>query len=457
MASPSTEMPAHTCSPSKKRLKHPLLDLAPGRLLLLVILAIFLAEVGEGLLLMNVPPASKLTQIFIDMASMLVVLSPVYFFIYRPFRNQWNDHQRLQAELGKSEQRLKYALEAINDGVWDWIVPTDEVYFSPRWQTMLGYEPGELASQYRTWESHLHPEDKQQVIQALLDHVEGRTPFYEREYRLRTKGGQYIWIHDRGRVVERDAQGKALRVTGTHTDITRRKQAETEIHRLWQELDRTAEKERASLTRDLHDHLGQMVTVLQLELGFFKRTLQEPEQVDLCRQIIGLTTELGHEIRNVTSRLRPPALDLGLVPALKYDLEHLHDLRVTLYASGLERQRFAPEVEIALFRIYQEALNNVLKHARARTVDIRLQQLDGRITLAVQDDGVGFEPDDVCAAGKSSGIGLVGMRERLAALGGHLEITSRPGQGATVLAYLPWPQADPGAAEKAFEEPIRVG
>jgi PAS domain S-box-containing protein len=454
MASPGTEMPAKTFSPRRGRLQHPLLDLRPGRLLLLVILTLFLAEVGEALLLMNIPPASKLAQIFLDMASMLVVLLPIYFFIYRPFQNQWNDHQRLEAELEKSEQRLNYALEAINDGVWDWIVPTGEVYFSPRWQTMLGYEPGELEAHYRSWESHLHPEDKAQAIQALMDHVEGRTPFYEREYRLRTKSGRYIWILDRGRVVERDAQGKALRVTGTHTDITGRKQAEAEIHRLWQELDRTAERERASLTRDLHDNLGQMVTVLQLELGFFKRTLQAPEQVEHFSQIIDLTTGLGHEIRNVTSRLRPPALDMGLVPALKYDLEHLHGLRATLHVADLELQRFAPEVEIALFRIYQEALNNVIKHARAQTVDIRLQRLDGKITLAVQDDGVGFEPEQVRAAGKRSGIGLMGMRERLAALGGHLEIISRPGQGATVLACIPWPQQEPGVAEKNFAEPM---
>jgi two-component system sensor histidine kinase UhpB len=442
-------MPAHTCSPSKKRLKHPLLDLAPGRLLLLVILAIFLAEVGEGLLLMNVPPASKLTQIFIDMASMLVVLSPVYFFIYRPFRNQWNDHQRLQAELGKSEQRLKYALEAINDGVWDWIVPTDEVYFSPRWQTMLGYEPGELESHYSTWESHLHPDDREWAIQALTDHVAGTNPSYESEYQMRTKDGRYIWILDRGRVVERDAAGKALRVTGTHTDITRRKQAEAALHLLWQQLDRTAENERTRLAQDLHDQLGQLVTVLQLDLGVFKRTLQQPKDVDRCRQLIDLTTQLGHEIRHVTARLRPPALDSGLVPALKYDLEHLrshlYDLQITFKAPGLERHRLEPEVEITLFRIYQEALNNAVKHARARTIDIRLQREDSEIILVVQDDGVGFEPQKAFPGEMDhEGLGLVGMRERVAALGGRLEINSSPGRGTTVMAFLRDRPQEPG-------------
>jgi signal transduction histidine kinase len=230
-------------------------------------------------------------------------------------------------------------------------------------------------------------------------------------------------------------------VTGTHTDITRRKQAEAALHLLWQQLDRTAENERTRLARDLHDQLGQLVTVLQLDLGVFKRTLQEPGDVVRCRQLIDLTTQLGHEIRHVTARLRPPALDSGLVPALKYDLEHLRkhlqDLQITFQAPGLERHRLEPEVEISLFRIYQEALNNAVKHARARTIDIRLQREGSEILLAVQDDGVGFEPQLAFPGERNQGgVGLVGMRERVAALGGRLEIISSPGQGTTVKAFL---------------------
>ncbi|HXV21713.1 MAG TPA: PAS domain-containing protein [Desulfuromonadales bacterium] len=430
-------------------MKHPLLDVSPGRLLLVVILSILLAEVGERLLLGHAFPESDLPHAFIDMISMLVVLVPIYFIIYRPFQTQWHQRQRMEEALKTSEERLKYALEAINDGVWDWLVPTGEVYFSPRWQTMLGYEPGELASHYSSWESHLHPEDREKTLQALTDHVNGLTPSYQSEYRMRTKDGHDIWILDRGRVVERDSAGKALRVTGTHTDITMRKQAEAALHLLWQQLDRTAENERARLARDLHDHLGQLVTVLQLDLGVFKRTLQEPEDVARCRQLIDLTTQLGHEIRQVTARLRPPALDSGLVPALKYDLEnlrkHLYDLQITFQAPGLERQRLEPEVEITLFRIYQEALNNAVKHARARTIDIRLQREGSEILLAVQDDGVGFEPQLTLPGEKNQGgIGLVGMRERVAALGGRLEIISSPGEGTTVKAFLPNQPQEPG-------------
>jgi PAS domain-containing protein len=160
------------------RMRHPLFDLTPGRLLMVVISSILLAEIGERLILGGVPPASDLAQVFMDMASMLVVLAPIYFFVYRPFQTQWHERQGMEEALKKSEERLKYALQAINDGVWDWIVPTGEVYFSPRWQTMLGYEPGELKAHYSSWENHLHPEDREKAIKALTDHVNGLTPSY---------------------------------------------------------------------------------------------------------------------------------------------------------------------------------------------------------------------------------------------------------------------------------------
>lgn len=424
------------------RSKHPLLDISPGRLLVLTILTILLAEIGERLILAGVPPASDLAQIFIDMISMLVVLTPVYFLIYRPLQAEWHQRQQREEALLKSEERLKYALEAINDGVWDWIVPTNEVYFSPRWQTMLGYEPGELEANYRTWEGRLHPEDKEKTVGALMAHVQGKTPHYESEHRLRTKDGHYIWIHDRGRVVERDAQGRSLRATGTHTDITRRKLAEEEIHRLWRQLDRAVTKERGRLARDLHDHLGQLVTVLQLELGLVKCSLREPEQLAGCARITDLVTQLGTEIRNVASRLRPPALDMGLLPALKSDLgslrEHLVNPKIRLHAQEMELQRFDAEIETTLFRIYQEALNNAVKHAHARTIDIRLQRQEDGVLLAVEDDGVGFDPQQRPSSTTGQvGIGLASMRERISAHGGHLDITSTPGLGTTISAFLP--------------------
>jgi signal transduction histidine kinase len=280
-------------------------------------------------------------------------------------------------------------------------------------------------------------------MNRLNAHLEGRTPTYENEYRVRGKSGAWFWFHAMGRVTSRDQEGRPLRMIGIFNNITDRKKDEEEIHLLWQHLDRAGENERARLAQDLHDQLGQMVTGLQLGLGAFKRV-----QVEQCQKLIDLTTQLGTEIRNVTTRLRPPALDTGLVPALEYDIErlrqHLAEYQITLHAPGLERERLHPEAELTLFRIYQEALNNAVKHAQARTIDIRLQREGPEIILAVKDDGSGFDVNQTHATNNGhQGIGLLGMQERIAALGGRLEIISKPKWGTTVMAILPFRPQEP--------------
>ncbi len=137
-----------------------------------------------------------------------------------------NDRKQMEESLRESEKRLAYALEASVGGVWDWNVKTGKVYYSPRWIESLGYLPEEVPPHVSFWQSLVHPDDMPRVEEVLRAHFEGRTPSYEVENRLRKKSGEYRWNLDRGKVVERDADGKPLRMVGTDTDITERKQAE---------------------------------------------------------------------------------------------------------------------------------------------------------------------------------------------------------------------------------------
>lgn len=125
-----------------------------------------------------------------------------------------------------SEERLKLALEGTEDGLWDWNVITGEVYFSPRLEAMFGFAPGALEPRHAAWLARVHAEDKAAVEAALNAHLQGRTPIYEAEHRLLTKDGAWLWVLDRGKVVERRADGTPIRAVGTHTDITARKHAE---------------------------------------------------------------------------------------------------------------------------------------------------------------------------------------------------------------------------------------
>jgi PAS domain S-box-containing protein len=141
---------------------------------------------------------------------------------------------RKQAEeaLRLSEKRLKLALEAADNGVWDWNITTGEAYFSPQFQQMIGYKVGELEANVNSWVNLLHPEDQRKVQEALNLHLEGRTSAYQTEFRMRRKSGDWQWIFSTGKIVERDETGKPLRMLGTHQDISERKQAEKEQQNL---------------------------------------------------------------------------------------------------------------------------------------------------------------------------------------------------------------------------------
>jgi PAS domain S-box-containing protein len=130
--------------------------------------------------------------------------------------------------LNKSDERLKLALDSVSDAVWDWRVDTGEVYFSSRWYTMLGYEPYELPQDFETWRRLLHPDDLPGSEAEVYQHLETAEPF-EIEFRMRSKDNKWRWILARGKTVEQDDQGKAVRMLGTHIDITERKQIEEQI------------------------------------------------------------------------------------------------------------------------------------------------------------------------------------------------------------------------------------
>jgi diguanylate cyclase (GGDEF)-like protein/PAS domain S-box-containing protein len=133
------------------------------------------------------------------------------------------------AALRVSEERLARALDAGSDGLWDWTIATGQAWYSERWLTMLGYEPGELEGLVGTWRGLLHPQDALKAQELLQAHFDGRSPVYECEYRLRRKDGSWGWVLARGKVVERDAGDLPQRIVGTHIDIAARKLAEQQI------------------------------------------------------------------------------------------------------------------------------------------------------------------------------------------------------------------------------------
>jgi PAS domain S-box-containing protein len=205
-----------------------------------------------------------------------------------------------------------------------------------------------------------------------------------------------------------------------------------------QRLVEAQETERRNVARELHDQIGQLITGLKLRLEMCARL---PD--DTLRGALGdaqtLVRELLERVRELSLDLRPTMLDdLGLVPALLWLFERFTaqtNVQVALKHAGIELRRFAPKVETAAYRITQEALTNIARHAHASAVTVRLWATPEMLTVQIQDDGVGFDPEAVLA--DSISTGLSSMRERATLLGGHLEIESSPNAGARLTAELP--------------------
>lgn len=148
---------------------------------------------------------------------------------------RWKQKHQREA-LRQSEQRLSLAVEAANAGIWDWNPKSGEVYFSPRYYTMLGYAPNEFPASFPNWADRVHPEDIARCRRILREHFERKKSRFEMEFRMRTKDGDWRWILARGNVVETDGQGEAVRMAGTHVDITQRKQVENALRESRQRL-----------------------------------------------------------------------------------------------------------------------------------------------------------------------------------------------------------------------------
>jgi signal transduction histidine kinase len=198
------------------------------------------------------------------------------------------------------------------------------------------------------------------------------------------------------------------------------------------------ELERRRLARELHDETGQALTSILLGLKGLEDAAGGEELGAAVARMRELVVETLQDVRRLAVELRPKVLDdFGLVPALERLTESFGEqteIRVR-FETGLGDERLPPDVETALYRIVQEALTNVVKHAQARTVSIVLARKPNAVALVVEDDGQGFDPANT----REGGIGIEGMRERVGLLEGKLQIEARPGAGATIVAEVPLP------------------
>ena len=299
---------------------------------------------------------------------------------------------------------------------------------------------------------HMHPLDffdvgHQQLLKERIETV------FERgeesvEAPFRTKSGRTLPYLFTGRRLRYSGEDFLI---GVGIDISQRKAAEealdAQLARL-QSLSRQVleiqETERNALGRELHDSVAQDIGAVSLNLTIVRSLLGEPLEPSVAQRLDDsekLLEDAAQRLRDVMLELRPPGLDeFGLIAALGEHAQRVArraGFKVTVH--GTEPQpRLSPTVAIALFRIAQEALNNTVKHARARHVEIRLETGSDSATVTIRDDGMGFDPTARAARG-DGGMGMLTMAERAESIGAHCRVHSAPGAGTCVSVTLPWP------------------
>jgi two-component system sensor histidine kinase UhpB len=353
--------------------------------------------------------------------------------------------EKIQALTRQKEDHLRLVIDTIPTMAWS-VLPDDTVDFVNR--RSLEYSGLSLEKALKEVIHWVHPEDLPRVMEKWSVDMAAGEPS-EDEMRLRRADGVYRSFLVRT-VPLRDEQEGIVKWYGTATDIEDRMRAEDALRRsaaehqaLSRRLVELQESERRQLSRELHDRVGQNLTALKINLDILQTGLA-PNGSDEVRARVGVSATLLEAtmdtIENVMSELRPPMLDdHGLAAALDWhaiNFSKRTGIAVAVRASETAG-RPAPQVEIALFRIAQEALNNVAKHAGARRVEIALGHANGECVMSVEDDGIGFHGMEGTADKPKPGLGLVTMRERAQAVGGRFDVRALSARGTRLTVRVP--------------------
>jgi PAS domain S-box-containing protein len=287
-------------------------------------------------------------------------------------------------------------MEASNDGFWDWNIETGEVYFSKRWKEMLGYEKEDIAPHVSSWEKLVHPEDMAHVMEVLGAHLKGETPLYQTEHRVRMKNGEWKWILDRGKVIQRDTNGKPLRAAGAHVDITEKKLLEAALElrkrflsiashelktpltslylisetalRILRDRNTTNKEERLesllkkndSQIKKLNRLIDEMLDVTRIETGKIKL---KPEWFEIKKFILELKDQFSSQVQTITK----------------------HPLKIHL------NENFNVYWDhVRIEQVLGNLITNAIKYGGNTPIEIDFKKINNQVTITISDQGHGI-------------------------------------------------------------------
>jgi len=365
----------------------------------------------------------------------------------------WNRTLRIRilhrtAALGESEQRFRQIAENIHEVFWliDMVKQTI-LYVSPAYEAIWGRTCESLYQAPRSFIAAIHPEDRARVVDAI---ERDREHGFEVEYRVVRPDGSIRWIWDRGFPI-RDELARLYRIAGIAEDITERKKAEEQLKATSEQLralsasiSSAREEEGTRIARELHDEMGSALTSLKWELESIEKLCSEAgnqaESSNAREKIKGMMEVIDatlNAVLRISSELRPTILDdLGLLEAIEWQAQQFEartgiDCQIDSFVENVDLTR---EKATAVFRVLQEALTNVLRHAHATRVNITIGEEEGEFAFEIRDNGRGITEDEING---SRSLGLIGMRERAHLAGGRIEIIGIGARGTLLILRVP--------------------
>ena len=349
------------------------------------------------------------------------------------FRNV-TERKRAKDNLKESEEKYRTLIENMGEGILMTDLDDRILYTNQRISEIYGYSPDELTG--KIGYEILEHTDFHDVLKSKKEkRLQGQPDTFE--VKGIKKSGETIWVRINGAPV-RNAGGEIIGSVGIVSDITGQKQAGERMLQLINRLLESEETMKSKAAHQLHDHVGQNLTALTINLNYMAMQLSKDSKTKVQNRLddsLAILSQTIEQIRDIMSDLRPSVLDdYGLHAALNWSAD-LFARRTgirTIYRGKNPSKPLSASLEHTLFRVSQEVLHNVAKHSKASLVEITMDESDESIYLTIKDDGIGFDHDEIYNSGTRHGWGLLSMEERIRLIGGNIEIISKPGQGTEI-------------------------
>jgi PAS domain S-box-containing protein len=338
----------------------------------------------------------------------------------------------------ESERRLQKAQEMARLGNWEENHKTGEVYWSSELRKMFGLNKTDKISPNLFWE-YLHPDDLDWMKNRWIDAEKTMAP-YRGMFRIKLKNGVTKHLSEQAEFIQ-DSDGKLYKTIGTVIDITEIRQYQEELRSLSSHIQNVQEQERGHIAREIHDELGQNLTSINMDIDYLKGKGDKNTDSDILNRLNSLSKLVDHTIkttRRISQELRPSILDdLGLKSAIEWQVAQYKKRSESIYKLNMigNDENISTEQSTTIFRIAQESLTNIARHAKATKVEICLSIEKLFIKLEIKDDGIGMSENNT--GNNNASFGVFGMKERASILGGKLEIVSTPKEGTAIIVELP--------------------